>query len=74
MKLFINIKDEINPRHWYLLNLGDSINHGNNTYITRVPGGWIYETNNNTTFIPYNSEFLDFIPYDNEDLEFEDEV
>tara|TARA_R110000822_G_scaffold17244_6_gene58284 strand:- start:1898 stop:2083 length:186 start_codon:yes stop_codon:yes gene_type:complete len=25
--------------------------------VTRVPGGWVYETSNCSTFVPYSDEF-----------------
>jgi len=28
-----------------------------NTFIVRVPGGWIYQFTNNSVFVPFNKEF-----------------
>jgi hypothetical protein len=52
---------------WYTLKINESFSPFNGAYVTRVPGGWIYESSqgneaetamsNAIAFIPYSAEF-----------------
>jgi len=49
---------------FYKLKLGEAININKNTVVTRVPGGWIWQSAIppcSSSFIPYNDEFLSII-------------
>ena len=41
----------------YSLDIGQSFDFDNFTSVKRMPGGWIYRSHNNGTFIPFNTEF-----------------
>lgn len=42
----------------YELNLHEAINESDGSLIiTRVPGGWMYETSTAEAYVPYNNEF-----------------
>ena len=41
----------------YALDLHDSVLVREGMQVIRVPGGWLYETNKATTFVPLNNEF-----------------
>lgn len=49
---------------FYKLTVGESININKNVMITRVPGGWVWQSLGHpcsNTFIPYSDEFLSVI-------------
>lgn len=51
------------PRTWYSLKLGQTINIDCTVSITRVPGGWLLTDRDvlTETFIPFNNEFMNDI-------------
>lgn len=51
---------------WYQLDLNESFNLGSYTCITRVPGGWIFESSQSNDAETATSSALTFIPLSNE--------
>ena len=41
----------------YVLDLHDAVLVREGMQVIRVPGGWLYETNKATTFVPLSNEF-----------------
>ena len=52
---------EISEKSIYELSLHELIKVKWSLYVTRVPGGWLYEGPDDTyaTFVPFNNEFQD---------------
>lgn len=42
---------------WHSMKLDDRYAPSLNSMVTRVPGGWIFESESGVCFIPFNDEF-----------------
>lgn len=52
-------ESEVNPNAiWYSMKLGQGFAPDNNTFISRVPGGWIFMHLRGVCFVPFNNEFM----------------